>query len=321
LIFASAPAMAWDECQTPEIHEITSLGGTESEAFDVNESYMIVGESQVPNGDTHAFLFTFRDGIVDIGTLESGNYSSANAITNSGKVVGVANITPNGNVNRAFVWEKGKGIRGLPPLNGAKDSVANDINESGVIVGSSGGVATVWEHGKVRSLGTLGGEISYANGINKRGWIVGTSTTKDGYWHAFKYRDGRIYDLGTLAGHNSYGDDVNDEGQVIGNSDTTDGSVHACVWQHNKLSDADFGVGGSTGNAISANGLGTGGATFQGGHLHAALWDWNGKLVDLGTLPGADFSYGHAVNDGKIIVGYSYGSTGRKAVYWQCDHF
>jgi uncharacterized membrane protein len=68
-------------------------------------------------------------------------------------------------------------------------------------------------------------------------------------------------------------------------------------------------------NAISNSGLiaGEGGADF----VHAVLWDYNGALVDLGTLRGSTFSSASAVNSAGTVVGTSALDSGFRAVFWQ----
>jgi probable HAF family extracellular repeat protein len=97
---------------------------------------------------------------VDLGTL-GGSTSSANAVNNSGLVVGDSMIAHVAD-SHAFLWT---------PAGGMVD------------------------------LGTLGGTFSSAVAVNTNGQVAGYSTTRDGAWHAFSWTQaGGMVDLGAFAG-------------------------------------------------------------------------------------------------------------------------
>ena len=91
-----------------------TLGGSTSEATDLNDNDWVVGHSETSGGATHAFLWRLGSGgqgmITDLGTL-GGTNSWATAINNNGLIVGRSETgdtyTEGGqtlNVVHAFAW-------------------------------------------------------------------------------------------------------------------------------------------------------------------------------------------------------------------------
>src|SRR5579884_1497210 len=125
----------------------------------------------------------------------------------------------------------------------------------------------------ITDLGTLiPGGSSIAQGINDKGQVVGAATVGPDQLHAFLY-DGTLHDLGTLGGNNSGAYRINVNGEVVGFAE----------------------VPGAT--------------PGDGQHAFAYL---NGKMVDLGVLPGASASVAEDVNSSGTIVGYSSDLSGNQ---------
>jgi probable HAF family extracellular repeat protein len=135
---------------------------------------------------------TFTVRVTDLGVLPGGTTSEANAINDSGDVVG-AGTTARG-VTHAIFWRVGARPRDIGTLRGRRDSRARDVNRRGDVVGfsgdftadcggSTGGFAQcpahafLWKSGRgMRDLGTLpGGTQSIATGLNDAEVVVGTS--------------------------------------------------------------------------------------------------------------------------------------------------
>ena len=90
--------------------------------------------------------------------------------------------------------------------------------------------ALLWERGRTRDLGSLGGRGSAATAINERGQIVGTSATRSGKDHPFVWENGRMTDLGTLPGTTSSSAvAINDRGVIVGTSIVGD-NTRAVIW-------------------------------------------------------------------------------------------
>jgi probable HAF family extracellular repeat protein len=311
LLLASSAAAA-----APQIRDLGTLGGNSSFARDINEAGQIVGEAALANGQTHAFILTpwVSSRLVDLGTL-GGPSSQALGISNRGQVVGSSEVSATGGETRAFLWDQGR-MTALPPLNGASFSQASDVNDAGVVVGASGGVAVRWVNGRVQSLGTLGGESSFATGINSSGVIVGNGATSSGDFHGWVFEGGTLRDLGTFGGVRSTAEGINSSGDIVGHFETAAGVIHGYLLRRGAFRDLGALDQFSGANAIANSGViaGEGGG---GAVVHGVLWNESGALVDLGALPGSNFSSAASVNSSSTAVGVSATAAGLHAVVWR----
>src|SRR5262245_19835112 len=95
--------------------DLGTLGGQSSAANGVNSRGEVVGNSETPDGQSHAFLWQPMSGLRDLGTL-GGESSFAAGINDSVQVVGFAE-TEEG-LSHAFLWTAANGMADLGTLGG-----------------------------------------------------------------------------------------------------------------------------------------------------------------------------------------------------------
>jgi probable HAF family extracellular repeat protein len=195
--------------------DLGTLGGAYAQAFAINDSGFITGNSQLRStvSDTHAFLAPSpigagAMGMRDLGTL-GGSFSYGMAINARNHVVGYSTINKVDSRVHAFLFD-GNVMKDLGSLAGTSStapedqSVALGINSSSQVVGHSylpginpntdpaiqpvaspvQQVAFVWSLGVMRDLNKLIGtaaetyHLNSATAINDKGQIVATALSK-----------------------------------------------------------------------------------------------------------------------------------------------
>ena len=159
---------------------------------------IVVGASRT-TGDTQLRAFQYLDGVMSPVAFDWGGDSVARGVNGAHEIVGYACTAANARC-RAFLFQGGVATD-LGSLGG--NSVANAINESAQIAGSSVVTGTIqhaflYSGGALTDLGTLGGASSEALAINERGEVVGSAQTSSGATRAFIWRDGVMTDLNTF---------------------------------------------------------------------------------------------------------------------------
>ena len=280
-------------------YEVVNLGvppgGATSLATAINDQGQVVGVVRSGFALTIVDAFFWVAGIMELLPRAEFDRAVATGLNRQGQIVGTLSTASTPAAAEGVRWTRDADMWTtdlLGDLGGS--SFANDINDIGLVVGTSctsvnacaptrayraqvvDGVADL------RDLGALGGNASGANainnlGFNQTGQIVGEAELPDGTMHAFVWPLGQqafMTDLGTLDddpgdGRASAANDINSGDRVIivGRSDrAVDDGVNAVAW------------------------------------VEVAEGEW--FIVDLGTL-GGDRADALAVNDFGQVVGAS----------------
>ncbi|WP_375515545.1 DUF3466 family protein [uncultured Nostoc sp.] len=201
--------------------------------------YAINDRTQIVGGASGLGPFLYSNGTAtSIGTPGTIAYG----LNNLGQVVGILNSST------AFLYENGQ-TTNLGTLPGDRYSEADDINDLGQVVGSSGltevddGNAFLYSSSTgLQDLGRLRPTdlFSVALGINNLGQVVGFSGTNSDSFppynnslRAFLYSDNTLYDLNDLIAPGSdagftlrRAEAININGQIVG-SGAVNGQLHA----------------------------------------------------------------------------------------------
>ena len=328
----------------------TLPGGDYSFAAAINQFGQIAGTSEngqidpaSGNPEFHAVLWE-NDKIHDLGTL-GGTASFATVLNDHSQVIGEAlNSVPDPlsilglgdgttlTQTRAFLWERGK-MHDLGTLGGP-DSWAMFVNDRGQVAGTSYTTdvvdpntgapqsnAFLWEDGKMKDLGNLGGTNGFlgpqfVEALNNRGQVVGLMALPgDQIDHPFLWDGEKLFDLGSFGGSFSIASGINDAGEVVGYSYFSGDLVkHAFLWKNGVMT--DLGTVGSDPCSFAYNINSK--AQIVGGSqnatcdpfTHAVLWENGEPGVDLNTLipPGTNLqlTVAYWINDRGEIAGLGH---------------
>jgi probable HAF family extracellular repeat protein len=290
-------------------------------ATGINKHNQVVGYIIDPHGDSHAVRWD--EGVTLLPSLSAeGGSSEAYRINDGGWIVGKG-LTADGFMH-ATLW-RGDQVTDLGTLSGQGASFAQDVSESGVVVGSSdaavGQSAFRWtEATGLEDYGNTDPPFRLAvggfNGVNNQGLMVGTLYVFGSPYHAAYARAGDtgLTDL-SPPGRESLGMAlaVNDAGTMVGyHSSEASGNPQAAIFHDDGSMDFLGALGLEESWAQDVNGPGViVGRAFSfapGGDLIPKAFVYrDGQMHDLLELAvnGDDWLLIEAagINDGGWIVG------------------
>ncbi len=282
----------------------------------------VVGYADTYTHYSHAFLYNGSGPLINLGSFGGDNsISIAKAINDQGMVVGYSDSSGAVINTRGFLYTGNGPMQDLGTLGGP-DTQAQDINNSGQIVGVS----------QVPN-GTYDGFLYSGNGpmvdlgpykailINDPGQVVAvTGTAGSGYLHTYisSGGTGTWVDIGSLGGTETSPFGMNDRGDVVGSS-TTSASTElsqAFLYSGGKMTDlGTFGGQSSFATGINDFGLVVGAAYFPGDSVgHGFVYYGSGAIQDLNNHVdpslGWTIEVADAINDRGQIAAEAYQENG-----------
>jgi probable HAF family extracellular repeat protein len=258
-------AFLWDKQEG--MQDLGTLpGGTDAQAYYINERGQVVGDSYISSAPgacagydgyplaTNSFLWEKGKGMKSLGSL-GGTCSAASDLNNQGQVVGESSVR--GDLYfRAFLWDGS--MHDLGGSFGGDNAAAYAINDHGEAVGfgetPTANHAALWRRvGEVTDLGTVGhDQCSYAFGINVEEQVVGVSEPdcEGEEFRALLWEDGSRFDLNALIPPDSalylqFAQKINDRAEIAGMGVDVSGNTHAfllipCDENHSGVAGCDY---------------------------------------------------------------------------------
>jgi probable HAF family extracellular repeat protein len=293
-----------------------------AQAADVNDAGKVVGIAA-----SRAFIWQ-DNAKTDLGTLPGGSAASASGINEAHQVVGYSTLTTPPTGAHAVMWSNGSITDLTPDLPANQSATGTAINEAGQVVGNFYfGAAFLWQNNARTPLGDLGGGSSVANDINDDGVVVGSSYTNQltplGFMqHPFVWQNGVMKDLGLLAGDEDGGAAaINNAGRIVGSSGRTDPDTYesfyrAFIHSNGVMTALPVPSWEAYASDINEHGVVVGSMRAGGGFSNFHAWVYiDGVVTNLNTLiqsgTGLHIAYANAVNNQGQIAATAFDAQGR----------
>ncbi len=300
-------------------------GDANSQGNRISPGGVATGRSLPNSGAAHAYSWTQGGGQIGLPSLASPSrpFSVGNGVNDNGQIVGAGATTAFGSSRLPLIWNSGV-VSQLPLPAGQTLGDANDINQSGIAVGSANsgslqrGVIYQGGTGTFITQTTPGGSfILTAFSINDSGRIVGQGIDPNNaarnVGYVYDIGSASAFEVGALPGFNgALTFDVSNAGHVVGSSMLNQGSGLPFIWtQANGIQPIPLPIGTSQGSArgVNSNGwaVGTASSAFAIPFLYDGVSTY--RIQDL--IPGGSgwdlstntSSSAMSISESGIIVG------------------
>lgn len=331
MIGLACPMMAATEYTITEIDMIP--GATSGNAYDTNNSGVIVGRVRGPEIGGQAFRWTEAEGMVQLALPHGSGGAQAFAVNDSGWIVGGSQ--PNYGVGQATIWVPGQAPRELGAELAFPEyyvgSWLMDVNNHGEVVGGYAlqppNASMQWHSfywSEATGLITIDAFSTYgttATGIDDSGVVVGHAQLNENRTHAFTWTpaDG-IADIYPDFPNRDYtANAINDAGKIAGQGEQANGTKVPTLWLDPPGEPIFANIAYGWAEDINDNGLIVGRCSYTPSgptREYAFLWD---GATTFNVLPGlgGNREIAEGVNDDGWIVGWARNTEGMEVpVYW-----
>jgi probable HAF family extracellular repeat protein len=255
-------------------------------------------------------IFTPTYGLRDLGLLSGYARVISTDLNNRGDATGVA--IPDGDASdRGVLFRRGRVIDVAP---GATASYASALNSRDQVTGyfydGQKWNGFLYEHGRFQGFTAPNAQATYPGSINDLGQVAGSYTAADSNGHIFvRESNGSFRDLGAF-GSDPSALAINTQGRVlIGTYDAPRGHTYLSRPGSVSLEEIPSLIpnGSVSPGDMNQWGLVVGAASNDAitGNEHAYLY-FEGRIRDLGVLPGGDSTWGYGINNLGQTVGQAY---------------